>query len=87
VIKIMGAAINRRAQAYLAACYAQMNSMNEAKAEMEKFLGHSQGDGRESGDDSIAATLENVSEWADRYRVPSDREHFLEGLSKAGLPE
>ncbi len=85
-IKITGR-INRRARAYLAACYAQLNSMNEANAEMEKFLDDSRSVLRESGNDPIATVLEQVSEWANRYRVPSDREHFLDGLRKAGLPE
>ena len=61
--------------------------MNEANAEMEKFLDDSRSVLRESGNDPIATVLEQVSEWANRYRVPSGREHFLDGLRKAGFPE
>jgi adenylate cyclase len=79
--------ISRRGHAYLAACYAQLNMSDEARLEMADFLDASREEFHESGNDPMTATLEQVSEWADRYRIPSDREHFLDGLSKAGLPE
>ena len=67
--------------AYLAACYAQLDRMDEAGAEMTVFTGSAvadEGDGR--------TPLELALERADRYRILADRDHFLDGLRKAALP-
>ena len=79
--------ITPRFHAYLAACYAQQDMMNDARAEMSEFLGALQKEFLESNIDPTTIALGQVSEWAKRYRIPSDREHFLVGLRKAGLPE
>ena len=69
----------RAGRAYLAACYAQLNRMDEARAEMKAFV------------DAGHLEPENVTalahERASRYRIQADREHFPEGFRKAGLKE
>jgi tetratricopeptide (TPR) repeat protein len=66
--------------AYLAACYAQLGRMDEAGAEMAAFTGSGAADGHGG-----RTPLELALERADRYRVSTDRDHFLDGLRKAGL--
>ena len=65
----------------------QTNLMVEARAEMTKFMEASQDRLRADGDELGPATLDLALERAKRYRNPQDREHFLDGLRKAGLPE
>jgi adenylate cyclase len=79
--------LHRWGQAYLAMCYAQMNRMDEAHAEMAKFIDMSQSEMRQAGKAARPATMALASDRATRYRIPSEREHFLDGLRKAGLPE
>jgi TolB-like protein/thioredoxin-like negative regulator of GroEL len=66
---------NANALALAAACYAALDSMDEARdtvAEIQKA--------------SKAYTLSHARQWVP-YRLTSDLEHFLSMLSKAGLPE
>jgi Tfp pilus assembly protein PilF len=71
----------------LAACYGQMGRVSEARAEAEVFVKDRQRELEERGEPVPRNTLDLALGRADRYRVPSDREHFLDGLRKAGLVE
>jgi adenylate cyclase len=68
----------------LAMCHAQSGKMDEAGAEIAKFMEAPQ----VTDDDSLTDDVrELVNERVNRYRLQADRDHFLEGLRKAGLPE
>jgi TolB-like protein/Tfp pilus assembly protein PilF len=77
----------RWGRGYLAACYAHMNRMDSAHAEIEAFVKASQRELKERGEPARPVNLSLASERAERYRNSSDREHFIYGLRKAGLPE
>jgi adenylate cyclase len=71
--------------AYLAACYAHLNQINEAISELAAFTEAyptipEDCEGRET---KSAAKL--AKDRACRYRVAADAEHFLKGLRKAGF--
>jgi tetratricopeptide (TPR) repeat protein len=76
--------ISRRARVFLAACYAQLEKIDDARSEFKNFLDASRNEFQESGYDTKTAIQDQISEWTNRYRIPSDREHFLDGLRKAG---
>jgi adenylate cyclase len=59
--------------ARLAACYAQLGRLDEARAKATEVL-------RQHPDFRLAAV-------SLRYRNPADAEHVLEGMRKAGLPD
>ena len=64
-----------------------MNRIDEAHAEMEKFVDMSRSHMLEGEKEVRPITLELALDRASRYRIPAERNHFLEGLHKAGLPE
>jgi TolB-like protein/Tfp pilus assembly protein PilF len=78
-------ALDRWAHALLAACYAQMDRLSEARSEAEAFVRERNRELNENDETLPANTLDLVRARADRYRSPVDREHFLDGLRKAGL--
>ena len=79
--------LDRWHHAYLAACYAHMNRLDDAHSQIAEFVDAIQKEHKERGEAAHPVTLTSASERANRYRNLSDREHFLDGLRKAGLPE
>ena len=77
--------LDRWHHAYLAACYAHMNRLDEAHSHITAFADAIQKEQRERDEVVCPVTLASAAERASRYRNPSDREHFLDGLRKAGL--
>jgi len=76
---------DRWSHGLLAACYAQIGQLDRAKSEAETFVSERN---RELAANSQAPprnTLKLAQARAERYRLPADREHFLDGLRKAGL--
>ena len=67
--------LDRWSHGLLAACYAQISRPDDARAEMDAFI------------DERARALDLALSRADRYRNTLDREHFLDGLRKAGLTD
>ncbi|PAY05096.1 hypothetical protein CK489_31380 [Bradyrhizobium sp. UFLA03-84] len=76
---------DRWSHGLLAACYAQMGRLGEAQAEAETFVSQRCRELHANGHAAPARTLDLARARADRYRNPCDREHFLDGLRKAGL--
>ncbi len=72
---------------YLAASYAYLDRMPEARAEMALFVEASRREFDDQDKSSRGVTLELASERAGRYRNSSDRQHFLHGLRLAGLSD
>jgi adenylate cyclase len=73
--------------ALIAICHAQLGQTGEASAALEAFL-----DGRRAmlearGKQVPESTIGSLRARADRYRDDRDRDHFLDGFRKAGLPE
>jgi tetratricopeptide (TPR) repeat protein len=71
--------------AYIAACYAHLHQMDEAKLELAAFtaaVSPNPGDGE---DREIDLPAKLASERGRRYRVAADAAHFLAGLRTAGL--
>ena len=79
--------LDRWHHAYLAASHAYLDQFDEAKSQMMVFVNAIQQEQSTCGSTSNSVTLASVSERANRYRMPSDRAHFLDGLRRAGLPE
>lgn len=77
--------VDRWSHGLLAACYAQMGRLGEARSEAEAFVRERSRELNENGDALPANTLDLVQARAGRYRDCADREHFLDGLRKAGL--
>ena len=76
-----------RAHAYLAASYGHLGQIDEARTELSQLIDGLNDRLRKLGEQTSQSISHLVTEWADRYREPTDRENFLEGLRKAGLPE
>jgi adenylate cyclase len=70
----------------LAMCYAQLGRMDEAGTEIALFSESPQRDVMVAGDPLPTDILDLVLERVNRYRIEADRDHFLDGLRKAGLP-
>lgn len=77
--------LDRWSHGLLAACYAQMGRLGEARSEAGAFVRERSRELNENGDALPANTLDLARARAGRYRDPADREHFLDGLRKAGL--
>ncbi len=69
----------------LAACYAQIGMRDEARSELSCFVTQRHLDLGQSGHPIPVNDLDLARIRAERYRKKGDREHFLEGLRKAGL--
>jgi TolB-like protein/thioredoxin-like negative regulator of GroEL len=78
---------DRWSHGLLAACYAQMGRLDEARSESDAFVSERQRELRERGEAALRSRLDFALERADRYRNPLDRQHFLDGLRKAGLAD
>jgi TolB-like protein/Tfp pilus assembly protein PilF len=77
--------LDRWSHGLLAACYAQMGRLGEAQSEADAFISERRRELKANGEATPAKTLDLARARAERYRDPSDREHFLDGLRKAGL--
>jgi len=78
---------DRWSHALLAACYAQTGRLTEASFEARTFIRERCLELSENGKAPPLNTLELARMRADRYRDPIDRDHFLDGLRKAGLSD
>lgn len=78
-------ALDRWSHGLLAACHAQMGQLGEARFEAEAFVSERYRELAANGQIAPASTLDLARARAERYRNPADREHFLDGLRKAGL--
>jgi TolB-like protein/Tfp pilus assembly protein PilF len=78
---------DRWSHGLLAACYAQMGRLEEARAEAEAFVRERQRELQERREAPPPNPLDLALARADRYRDSADREHFLDGLRKAGLTD
>ena len=76
-----------RAQAFLAASYGHLGRIDEARRQLSKLSDAHIDQSRKKGEEAPQPISTVVTEWADRYRNPTDRENLLDGLRKAGLPE
>lgn len=77
--------LDRWSHGLLASCYAQIERLDEARSELDAFVGERESELKERGVAPQRSHLDLALSRADRYRNSSDREHFLEGLRKAGL--
>lgn len=77
--------LDRWSHGLLAACYAQMGRLDEAQSEADAFVSERRRELNANGEAAPAKTLDLARARAERYREPTDREHFLDGLRKAGL--
>jgi TolB-like protein/Tfp pilus assembly protein PilF len=77
--------LDRWSHGLLAACYAQMGRLGEARSEAEAFVRERYRELNATGAIPPANTLDLVRVRAERYRNPVDRDHLLDGLRKAGL--
>lgn len=71
----------------LAACHAQMGRHNDARCEIETFVSERRRELTSNGHAAPVSPLDLIRARAERYRNPDDREHFLDGLRKAGLAD
>jgi TolB-like protein/Tfp pilus assembly protein PilF len=78
---------DRWSHALLAACYAQTDRLTEASFEARAFIRERCLELSENGEALPLNTLELARMRANRYRDPIDRDHFLDGLRKAGLSD
>lgn len=78
---------DRWLHALLAASYAQTGRLTEANIEARMFVRERHLELSESGEATPLNTLELARIRANRYRNPIDRDHFLDGLRKAGLSD
>ena len=79
--------LDRWHHAYLAACLGQLGRLEEAREEATMFINIREKELVERGEPVPASALDLALERADRYRNQDDRDHFLDGLRKAGFPE
>jgi len=79
--------LDRWGHAYLAACNAHLDRMDEARAEIAIFVETRQKEIQACGDPVPAKTLDLARVRATRYRTEADQNHLLDGLRKAGLTE
>jgi Flp pilus assembly protein TadD len=77
--------LERWSHGLLAVCYAQIGQLNEARSELDAFVTERERELKELGEAPPWSPLDLAHSRADRYRNPLDREHFLDGLRKAGL--
>jgi predicted Zn-dependent protease len=77
--------LDRWSHGLLAACHAQMGQLGDARSEVEKFVSERCRELTANGQTAPASTLDLARSRAERYRDRADREHFLDGLRKAGL--
>ena len=77
--------LDRWSHGLLAACYGQIDRLDEAGTELDAFIGERERELKERGEALPLSRLDLALSRADRYRDPLDREHFLEGLRKANL--
>lgn len=78
-------ALDRWSHGLLAACHAQMGQLGEARSEADAFVSERCHELIANGQATPASTLDLARTRAERYRNLADREHFLDGLRKAGL--
>ncbi|MBR0874720.1 winged helix-turn-helix domain-containing protein [Bradyrhizobium tropiciagri] len=76
---------DRWSHGLLAACYAQLGRLGEARSAADAFVSERRRELNANGKAAPAKTLELARARAERYREPADREHFLDGLREAGL--
>jgi TolB-like protein/Tfp pilus assembly protein PilF len=69
----------------MAACHARTGMRDEARSELARFVAERHRALRETGQPLPANPLDLARVRAERYRLPRDRKHFLDGLRKAGL--
>jgi hypothetical protein len=62
-----------------------MGLLGEAESEAGAFVSKRRRELNANGEAAPAKTLDLARARAERYREPNDREHFLDGLRKAGL--
>ncbi len=79
--------LDRWHRAYLAACYARMGRMEEARAEIKAFVEARRTELVGRGEPMPEKLIDLASWRAERYRRQADRDHFLDGLRLAGLTE
>ncbi len=62
-----------------------MGRMDEARTEIAAFVEARRRELEERGEQMPVDTIELASFRANRYRQQADRDHFLDGLRRAGL--
>lgn len=77
--------LDRMSHGLLAACYAQMGRLGEARSEAEEFIRQRYLELNACKAILPANARDLVRKRAERYRNSADRDHFLDGLRKAGL--
>ncbi|MCS3731496.1 winged helix-turn-helix domain-containing tetratricopeptide repeat protein [Bradyrhizobium betae] len=77
--------LDRWSHGLLAACYAQMGALGDARSEAEAFVSERYRELNANGEPAPANSLDLARARGERYRNAADREHFLSGLRKAGL--
>ncbi len=77
--------LDRWSHALLAACYAQTGRLDEARSELDVFISEREREFKDRGETPPGKRIDLALSRADRYRNSLDREHFLDGLRKAGL--
>jgi TolB-like protein len=77
--------LDRWHRALLAACFAQVGRVNEARTEIDMFVAARHEEIKSQGRPIPTDNLELAAFRANRYRRQEERDHFLDGLRKAGL--
>ena len=77
--------LDRWHHAYLAACFGQLERLDEARKEATMFINIRQKELKERGEPVPSSSRDLALERADRYRKSGDRDHFMDGLCKAGI--